>query len=406
MSINKNIAVIGQGYVGLPLAIAAAESGWNVFGIDISKSLIKKLQSGESHIEDIENFRLINSINTGRYRATSDFENIRNCSIVIFCVPTPLLENQDPDLTALMAAVESAKEYLSEKTLIINESTSFPGTLRNLIAKKILALHANKNLEFGSAPERINPGDKNWKMNNTPRLVSGLSENAINLTFQFYSSFCNKVIKVETPEIAETAKLLENTFRLVNISLINEFTRICSKAGINIRKVIDAANSKPYGFMPFYPSAGIGGHCIPVDPMYLTYWARSIGEKSEIVEASAKVNNDMSKTIYNRARNIIGSNPKKILLLGVAYKSGISDVRESASEKIKRYFELNNAIVDWLDPLVEIWGDKEPSQNLSGYDMAIIVTHQPNLPIAELIANKTPILDCTYTLNKKEIYNL
>ena len=396
---QKSLVIIGQGYVGLPLAMAAVESGWNVVGLDNSTTRVKDLNSGLSPVEDISDETLANALKSGSDKASRNYEDISNTDVVIICVPTPLDDKKEPDLTALRSATISSAPYLKNGALLVSESTSYPGTLRSevipLVEKNRPA--GTKQLFFATAPERVNPGDQVWNQKNTPRLVSGIDKESHEKALDFYRSICDAVVPVETPEIAEAAKLLENTFRLVNIGLINEFTKLCGPAGIDVNKVVTAASTKPYGFMPFRPGVGVGGHCIPVDPLYLTWWAKQNNLSSPIVNLAEKTNAEMHKYIADRALNLIKSNSQKarVLLLGVAYKAGVSDVRETPVSYLREHLIHLGHDVEWIDPLIATWEETNPINNLSGFDVAILTVNQPGLPIAELQSTGTPILDCT-----------
>ena len=396
---QKSLVIIGQGYVGLPLAMAAVESGWTVVGLDNSASRVENLNRGQSPVEDISNETLSNSLKSGRYRVSSNFEDISNADVVTICVPTPLDDKKEPDLTALRSATISSAPYLKNGALLVSESTSYPGTLRSevipLVEKNRPA--GTKQLFFATAPERVNPGDQVWNQKNTPRLVSGIDKESHEKALDFYRSICDAVVPVETPEIAEAAKLLENTFRLVNIGLINEFTKLCGPAGIDVNKVVTAASTKPYGFMPFRPGVGVGGHCIPVDPLYLTWWAKQNDLSSPMVDLAEKTNTEMHKYVADRALKLIKLNKQKarILLLGVAYKVGVSDVRETPVSYLREHLINLGHVVEWIDPLVTSWEDTNPTKELKGFDVAILAVNQTELPIAELQRIGTPILDCT-----------
>jgi UDP-N-acetyl-D-glucosamine dehydrogenase len=396
---QKSLAIIGQGYVGLPLAMAAVESGWQVVGLDNSIARVEELNNGHSPVEDINNETLSEALKSGSYRASSNYEDISNADVVTICVPTPLDDKKEPDLTALRGATISSAPYLKNGALLVSESTSYPGTLRSEV---IPLVEKNRptgttQLFFATAPERVNPGDQVWNQKNTPRLVSGIDKDSHDKAMDFYRSICDAVVSVETPEIAEAAKLLENTFRLVNIGLINEFTKLCGPTGIDVNKVVTAASSKPYGFMPFRPGVGVGGHCIPVDPLYLTWWAKQSNLSSPIVELAEKTNTEMHKYVANRALKLAASNTQKvrILLLGVAYKAGVSDIRETPVSYLRQHLTELGHLVEWIDPLVPIWEDTKPTNELKGFDVAILAVNQPGLPIAELQRIGTPILDCT-----------
>jgi len=396
---QKSLAIIGQGYVGLPLAMAAVESGWTVIGLDNSASRVENLNLGQSPVEDISNETLANALKSGSYRASSNFEDISNADVVIICVPTPLDEKKEPDLSALRGATNSVAPFLKNGALLVSESTSYPGTLRNEVIPIVKKNRSTGTIQlfFATAPERVNPGDLVWNQKNTPRLVSGIDKESHEKALDFYGSICDAVISAETPEIAEAAKLLENTFRLVNIGLINEFTKLCGPAGIDVNKVVTAAASKPYGFMPFRPGVGVGGHCIPVDPLYLTWWAKQNNLTSPMVELAEKMNSEMHKYVADRALKLVKSNKKKvrILLLGVAYKAGVSDVRETPVSHLREYLTHLGHVVEWIDPLVTLWENTNPTTDLQNFDVAIVAVNQPGLPIANLQGIGTPILDCT-----------
>jgi len=396
---QKSLAIIGQGYVGLPLAMAAVESGWNVIGLDNSVSRVQDLNRGHSQVEDISNEILANALESGSYKASSNFEDISNADVVTICVPTPLDEKKEPDLTALRGATISSAPFLKNGALLVSESTSYPGTLRTVVIPLIEKNRptGTKQLFFATAPERVNPGDQVWNQKNTPRLVSGIDKESHDKAMDYYRSICDAVVPVETPEIAEAAKLLENTFRLVNIGLINEFTKLCGPAGIDVNKVVTAASSKPYGFMPFRPGVGVGGHCIPVDPLYLTWWAKQNNLSSPMVDLAEKTNSEMHKYVADRALNLIKSNKQKarILLLGVAYKAGVSDIRETPVSHLREHLIRLGHLVEWIDPLIITWEDTNPTNQIKGFDVAILAVNQPGLTIAELQRNETPILDCT-----------
>lgn len=396
---QKSLAIIGQGYVGLPLAMAAVASGWNVVGLDNSTTRVEELNRGHSPVEDISNETLSEALNSGSYKASSNYVDISNADVVTICVPTPLDEKKQPDLTALREATILSAPYLKNGALLVSESTSYPGTLRSEVIPLVEKnrLEGTTGLFFATAPERVNPGDQVWNQKNTPRLVSGIDTESHDKAIDFYSSICDAVVSVETPEIAEAAKLLENTFRLVNIGLINEFTKLCDPVGIDVNKVVTAASSKPYGFMPFRPGVGVGGHCIPVDPLYLTWWANQNNLSSPMVELAEKTNSEMHKYVVDRALKLISSSGQKarILILGVAYKAGISDVRETPASQLRKHLIHLGHTVEWIDPLVPTWEKTNPTNELNGFDVAILAVNQPGLPISELQRMRTPILDCT-----------
>ena len=390
----NNIAIIGQGYVGLPLAITAAEAGFNVVGVDVDLKKINALNNGSSTTEDIANSRLRQQLREGRYCATSDFKQIVNATIIIICVPTPLSPGRKPDLTHLDFAVDQIARNLTPGSLVILESTVEPGTTRNIV---LPALATKSGIDIGKidlafSPERIDPTNTKWNLVTTPKVVSGVTTSAKNRAVAFYSKFVNNLVECDSPEIAETAKLLENSFRLVNISLINEVSVFCEKLGIDISAVISTAATKPYGFMPFYPSVGVGGHCIPVDPIYLANKARKIGAQTKLIELADKVNSEMPDYFVGRAEQKLGKlKGKKVLVVGVSYKPNISDVRETPVKALVAGLNQKGAYVSWHDDLVKEWNGEKSAALGSGYDLAIIATPHDYLDLAKL--GDVPILN-------------
>ena len=399
---RQTLAIIGQGYVGLPLAMAAVGAGWAVIGIDNSEVRVAQINSGSSPIEDIPDAQLQAAISIGGYRATTDFSAVAHASVITICVPTPLDDKREPDLALLQSAATGIAPFLSNETLVVSESTSYPGTLRDVIIPMVDSLKPKESTRvyYASAPERVDPGNAHWNQKNTPRLVGGIDVESQTKALAFYESICDAVVSVSTPEIAEAAKLLENTFRLVNIALINEFTQLCSANGINVHEVIDAASSKPYGFMPFKPGVGVGGHCIPVDPLYLTWWARQNGGTAEFVESADLINHAMPKYVAQRALAMIDesiTNPK-VLILGVAYKPGVGDVRETPVSELRDHLRSSGADVAWHDPLVPVWEGSKPVDLGWECDVAILATKQPGMDVGQLIARGVQILDCTNSI--------
>jgi UDP-N-acetyl-D-glucosamine dehydrogenase len=396
---SKTLAIIGQGYVGLPLAMAAVDAGWTVIGIDNFAAKVSQINSGSSPVEDISDHQLKAAITKGAYQASTDFRLVSQAAVITICVPTPLDDKREPDLSLLRSAARGIAPFVSDETLIVSESTSYPGTLREVIVPiiKKFKQEGSQNLYFASAPERVNPGDPVWNQKNTPRLVGAIDEASKLKALEFYESICDSAILVSTPEVAEAAKLLENTFRLVNIALINEFTQLCSANGINVQEVIDAASSKPYGFMPFRPGVGVGGHCIPVDPLYLTWWARQNGGEAQFIESAHAVNSAMPKYVAQRALAMIDANIKtpRVLILGVAYKPGVSDVRETPASELSNHLKSEGADIAWHDPLVSLWEDSKSVDIGWECDLAILVTNQPGMEIESLTKRGVRILDCT-----------
>jgi UDP-N-acetyl-D-glucosamine dehydrogenase len=396
---SKVLAIVGQGYVGLPLAMAAVDAGWSVIGIEKSASRVAQLNSGSSPVEDISDARLAKAIAANKFLASNNPSDVSAASVVTICVPTPLNDAREPDLELLESATKDVAPHLSSGTLLVSESTSYPGTLREVIIPLVDKLKPKETIElfYASAPERVNPGDPVWDQKNTPRLVGGIDEESQKRALAFYNSICDSVVATSTPEVAETAKILENTFRLVNIAMINEFTQLCSAQGINVHEVINAAATKPYGFMPFRPGVGIGGHCIPVDPLYLTWWARKGGQVASLVERSDEIANQMPIYVAERALSLVKSSTDtpKVLIMGVAYKPGIGDVRETPASALRAALVARGAEVAWVDPLVPLWEGTKPVPEEWDCDVAIVATNQPGLDVASLLARGIPVLDCT-----------
>ncbi len=399
---SKVLAIIGQGYVGLPLAMAAVDAGWTVIGVDNLAAKVDQINSGISPVEDVSGRQLQAAISNGLYRATTDFSEVTKAAVVTICVPTPLDDKREPDLSLLRSAATGIAPHVSDKTLVVSESTSYPGTLRDIIIPIVNELKpaGTEDVYFASAPERVNPGDAIWNQKNTPRLVGGINQESQNRALAFYNSICEAVVPVSNPEVAEAAKLLENTFRLVNIALINEFTQICSASGINVHEVINAAASKPYGFMPFTPGVGVGGHCIPVDPLYLTWWARQNGGQAAFVESADGINHEMPKYVAERALSMVEGNivSPRVLILGVAYKPGVGDVRETPVTELRTCLQNLGASVAWHDPLVPIWEGTKPVDLGWECDVAILATNQPGMDLSRLIKKGVQILDCTNSI--------
>lgn len=381
------VAVIGQGYVGATLAQAAAMAGHEVIGIDQDLSLVAELNSGICHVPGVDKFSTL--IAQGNYRATSEFSEVSQVEIVVIAVPTPLDSYRKPDLSFLKSAVSGISKFVRAGSLIINESTSFPGTLRELIAKEI-----GSNSLFVAAPERVDPGNTMWNNKNTPRLIGGLSKEATALALDFYRSFCDDVREVSSPEVAEAAKLFENTFRQVNIALVNEFAQVAHALGISTFETLEAASSKPFGFMPFTPSAGVGGHCIPVDPSYLSFAANRVGVETKFINLANQVNLSMTGYLVNRILQVCDGSlaGKTIQIAGISYKSDISDIRESPALRLITELRSNGAVVTWFDNKVKAWGD-ETSQPIKRVDIGIIVTSHSGVDYSPWKNEHTTVMD-------------
>lgn len=378
-----NVSVIGQGYVGFPLAIAATQAGHDVWGIDSSEEVVEKINKGISPIREISDEELVQVLRVGKYRASKDFAEVFKCDVVLICVPTPLDSIGKPDLSYLISAVTSVSKELKSGALVINESTVSPGTTRGLI-KNILD-NAQIDYDLAYSPERIDPGNITWNIANTPKLVSGISQNATERASAFYKTFVQNIQVGSSMEVIETAKLLENSFRLVNISFINELAQFCSALKIDVREVISAAATKPYGFMPFYPSVGIGGHCIPVDPSYLASKARELGVPTRFIELANEFNRSLPAYFTEVAIRMLGNlTNKKILIIGIAYKAGVPDIRETPAAGLISELRSKGAIVSWHDELVKEWMGEKSAKLSSDYDLVILANPHTKTDLSQL----------------------
>jgi len=388
------ISIIGQGYVGLPLSLAACEAGYTVVGIDNDSNKIQRLLSGQSGIEDINNSNVAAVLKSGRYIPTSDYKEVSKSSVILICVPTPLNNRNLPDLTAIESAAKNISQYLNKGSLVILESTVEPGTTRDFLVPILERGSGLRKEDFHVAfsPERIDPLNKNWNIKNTPKIVAGLTEKSEIMAIDFYSKFIDTVIPVESLEVAETAKLLENSFRLINISFINEIAIFCQRLGIDVNHVINAAVTKPYGFMPFYPSVGVGGHCIPVDPVYLANKADQIGIETRFIDLAVQINKEMPRYFVGRAEEKLGSlKEKKVLVVGVSYKPNVADVRETPVEELINGLVKKGADVSWHDDLVKEWNGKKSVALSNNFDLAILATPHHYIDLSKL--GSIPILD-------------
>jgi UDP-N-acetyl-D-glucosamine dehydrogenase len=392
--LNSNVAIIGLGYVGLPLAVAAAQKDYIVHGIDINEEKIAQLRNSISIIEDISSADISKLMNKKLLSVSSDYSIVKDCQVILICVPTPLSQAHQPDLSYVVDAVKSFAKYLSKGTLVILESTVEPGTTRNILIPLLEKVSGLERVEFHVAfsPERIDPANKQWGVRNTPKIVAGLTIEACEVAVTFYSKFVDEVIKCSSLEVAETAKLLENSFRLVNISFINELSIFCQKLDIDVNDVIKAASTKPYGFMPFYPSIGVGGHCIPVDPLYLASKAREIGAPTRFIDLADQINQEMPGYFVGRAEEKIGGlKGKKVLVIGVSYKPNVGDVRETPVKALVLGLKNKGAEVFWHDDLVKEWNGEKSVALSNKYDLAILATPHDYLDLTKL--GDIPILN-------------
>jgi UDP-N-acetyl-D-glucosamine dehydrogenase len=390
------VGIIGQGYVGLTISVFAS-TNHEVIGFDLNSAIVYQLNLGHSHIEGVRSSDLKLAISKGTYKATSNGFDLAGCEIVVIAVPTPLNNERKPDLSYIDSACMVIAENLDAPALIINESTSFPGTIRNYI-KPAIERYSKEKFEhqYAISPERVDPGRDDFNQKNTPRLYAGLTPEATAKTRQFYSSFCDNLVEVSSPEVAEAAKLFENTFRQVNIALVNELAQISHALGIDVRETLDAAGTKPYGFMKFQPSAGVGGHCIPVDPSYLADVAEKAGIEATFIKRANEVNLDMPEYIAGRVVKDNGGSlkGKKVLVVGVAYKPNVADTRETPAELLIDALEDLGAVVTWSDPVVGSWNGQE-SVALNGSEIAVVVTKHDVVSAEDILKSAPYVFDTT-----------
>ena len=417
---NARICVVGLGYVGLPLAVEFASKGYFVYGFDTNSGRIKKLKAGQQYIVDVDFKRIKSLIKRGKFLPTADTKVLGKSDVIIVCVPTPLRKVKVPDISYVVKSSKTIKKYLKKGQLIVLESTSFPTTTREVVLPllKKSGLKEEKDFFLCFSPERVNPGDKKFSITKISKLVGGLSSKSSQLTKSLYSKIIKNVHTVSSPEVAETSKLLENTFRLVNIALANEFAIVCHKLGISVWEVIEAAKTKPFGFMPFYPGPGIGGHCIPCDPLYLSWKAKKLGFKTKMIDLSSYINHFMPYYVVERVKYYLGKNNKllknsKVLVVGVTYKKDVKDLRESPALDIIEKLNKEKTKVDYYDPLIPYLKidsiDKKSIQltkkNIDKYDCVIVVTAHSQINYANLRKNARFIFD-TRNIYKKDFANV
>ena len=404
---DHDLGVVGLGYVGLPLAVESANSKLSVLGYDINSKRVKEINNGHSPIEDISDDELENALNN--FLATDDSNLLSKCQHIVISVPTPLTDYQ-PDLSYVEEAAKAVGENLVPNQVIILESTTYPGTTLEILVpnlEKYSSLKAGSDFYVGYSPERIDPGNEEWKFKNTPKVISGINEVSLNKINSFYEQIVDEVVVVKGTKEAEMVKLLENTYRHVNIALINELAMLCKMLDIDIWEVVNAAKTKPFGFQSFKPGPGVGGHCIPVDPEYLSFKTRQIGKPVRFVELAQEINNSMPAYVVSRVNELLNSQDKilrnsKILVLGVAYKRDISDTRESPSLDILELLIGKNAEVSFYDPFVkelDIAGQsinkESSSKNFNDYDMLLILTPHTEFSEIDFEKLKNIVFDTT-----------
>ncbi|HCC34437.1 MAG TPA: UDP-N-acetyl-D-glucosamine dehydrogenase [Ruminococcaceae bacterium] len=405
------VGVVGLGYVGLPLAVEKAKAGYKTIGFDIQKSKVDMVNRGENYIGDVVDKDLAELVSSGMLSATTDFSAIGQADFIAICVPTPLDEHQQPDISYVESSSREVAKYLRKGTAVVLESTTYPGTTEELIRpilEQVSGLVCEKDFYLGFSPERVDPGNLIYKTKNTPKVVGAIGKDATEVISTVYRSVLDgDVFEASSPRVAEMEKILENTYRNVNIGLINELAMLCDKMDINIWEVIEAAKTKPYGFQPFYPGPGLGGHCIPLDPYYLSWKAREYGFHTSMIEASGMINDRMPEYCTDRAAKILNRfvkslNGSKILLVGMAYKPDIDDYRESPAIRVSECLSEQGANVEYFDPYISRYRHKNKyydglceldAEKIAGYDLVIITAAHTNVDYAMLQKNAVFIFD-------------
>jgi UDP-N-acetyl-D-glucosamine dehydrogenase len=356
---QATVGVVGLGYVGLPLAVEFAHGGLTAVGIDLDARKVAAIERGQSYIPDVPSADVAALVSAGRLHATTDFRVVRNLDTVNICVPTPLRKTKDPDMSYIVSAVEAIAEHLHPGMLIVLESTTYPGTTEEVVQPLLerSGLKAGRDFFLAFSPERVDPGNGTFTTRNVPKVVGGMTPTCAELAAALYSSAVETVVPVNSPRVAEMVKLLENTFRAVNIGLVNEIALMCDKLGIDVWEVIDAAKTKPFGFMPFYPGPGLGGHCIPIDPFYLSWKARQNGFEARFIELAGQVNGSMPHFVVDKIAEALNGvkkavNGSRVLIVGIAYKRDIDDIRESPALDVMAVLQEKGAEVSYADPFV------------------------------------------------------
>jgi len=413
---SAKVAVVGMGYVGLPLAVVFAEAGFNITGIDLDQRKVDALAKKESYILDVPTETVAALVDKGLLRATTDYSVIRDMDAVSICVPTPLRQTGDPDLSFIVSAVEGIAPYLHKGMVVVLESSTYPGTTRELM---LPTLTENSGLEIGSdiflafSPERVDPGREDWTTKNTPKVVGGITPACTEVATAWYSQALDKVVSVSSTEVAEMAKLLENTFRMINIGMVNELAIICDRLGVDVWEVIDAAATKPFGFMKFTPGPGLGGHCIPIDPLYLSWKLKSLNYTARFIELASEINTNMPRFAVGKVQDALNNNQKplrgsRILVLGAAYKPDIDDLRESPALDVIHLLQTKGALVDYHDPYIpsihhddlELESVKDLMGSVRDADCVVIITNHKTYDYPAILEAATLVVDTRNALGE------
>jgi len=401
-AMKPEVAIVGAGYVGMPLARVFADAGKNVVLVDVNPDVVEGINRGESHIDDVPSGELKKLVDDGRVAATEDYDVVKDAAAILIALPTPLSSQREPDLAILRGAVQEIASRLRQGQLVVLESTTYPGTTRECLQPilETSGLKAGEDFHLAFSPERVDPGRTDWTTHNTPKLVGGLTPACTERAAELYRSAVDTVVPVSSPEAAEMTKLLENIFRAVNIALVNELAQLCERMDIDVWEIVEAAETKPFGFMSFKPGPGLGGHCIPIDPFYLTWKAREYDFYTEFIELAGKVNANMPyfcRSLISQALNHGAQKSLKgsrILVLGVSYKADIDDVRESPAAKILHLLRKAGADVEYHDPHVaEFDGLRSVAYAPESYDGVVIVTAHSSIDYEELVERAQLVVD-------------
>ncbi len=406
---RANISVLGLGYVGLPLAITFANAGFNVTGIDPNEEKVDMLNRGESYISDVTNAQLRKHIDSGRLRATTDYSVLAEIDAVSICVPTPLRKTGDPDMSFIASASEQIAPYLHRSMVIVLESSTYPGTTREFVLPKLTTennLTVGEDFFLAFSPERVDPGRKDFTTVNTPKVLGGITPACTDVAKAWYEQAIETIVPVSTAEVAEMAKLLENTFRMINISMVNELAQMCERLDVDVWEVIDAAATKPFGFMKFTPGPGLGGHCIPIDPLYLSWKMKTLNYTARFIELASEINTNMPRYVVSRIQDALNRykkplNGSKILIIGVAYKPNINDMRESPALDIIHLLREKGAIVTYYDPYVpeldydniQMSSEKDLVTSVEDVDLVAIITNHSKIDYNMVVERAQLVFD-------------
>ncbi len=413
---SAKVAVLGMGYVGLPLAVVFAEAGFEVLGVDPVQEKVDALNRGESYILDISSEQLASLVQQGRIKATSDYSALKDADAVSICVPTPLRKTGDPDLSFIVSAAEGLSPYLHKGMIVVLESSTYPGTTRELVLPAITEktdLKVGEDIFLAFSPERVDPGRTDWTTYNTPKVVGGITPECTEVAEVWYCQALQKVVPVSSTEVAEMAKLLENTFRMINIELVNELALMCNRLNVDVWEVIDAAATKPFGFMKFTPGPGLGGHCIPIDPLYLSWKLRSLNYTARFIELASEINTNMPRFVVSKVQDALNEHHKplrdsQVLVLGAAYKPDIDDLRESPALDVIHLLKAKGAMVAYHDPYIphlshdeiELQSVPDLTAAVRAADVVVIITNHKVYDYPSILENARLIVDTRNALGQ------